>query len=130
MLSCFVSEHYKNDEEAMKRINEFDKFSTYFIGYHQTRENLYSSKEKHTAIAYRLIDENLQIFRNNLKLYKKFAETCSDKVLKIKEELGLNTDDYFADIKQYSKCLSQKDIEKYNLMITDKNPEKGQKFKV
>ena len=128
MLSCFVNEHYKNDEEAMERINEFNKFSTYFVGYHQTRENLYSNEEKHTAIAYRLIDENLQIFRNNLKLYKKFAETCSDKVLKIKEELVLNADDYFTNIKQYSKCLSQEDIEKYNLIITGKNPEKGQKI--
>ena len=128
MLSCFVKNLYKNDDEAMDRINEFDKFSTYFAGYHQTRENLYSNEEKHTAIAYRLIDENLQTFRNNLKLYKKFAETCSDKVQKIKEELGLNANDYFTDIKQYSKCLSQEDIEKYNLIITGKSPEKGQKI--
>ena len=89
MLSYFVKNLYQNDEEAMKRINEFNKFSTYFVGYHKTRENLYSNEEKHTAIAYRLIDENLQTFKNNLKLYKKFAETCSDKLQKNQRRIGV-----------------------------------------
>lgn len=128
MLSSFVKELYKNDEEAMERINEFNKFSTYFVGYHQTRENMYKNEAKHTAIAYRLIDENLPTFKNNMKLYKKFAEVCADKIQKIKEELDIDLNEFFTDIKQYSKCLTQKDIEKYNLAITGKILENGHKI--
>lgn len=128
ILSQYVKELYKDDEEASKRIEEFNKFSTYFTGYHQTRANMYVNEEKHTAIAYRLIDENLPTFKNNLKLYAKFKEVCPDKVQKIKDELNIDTDELFADIKQYSKCLAQKDIEIYNLVIGGKSLENGQKL--
>lgn len=128
MLSSFVKELYQNDEEAMTRINEFNRFATYFVGYHQTRENMYKNEDKHTAIAYRLIDENLPTFKNNMKLYKNFTEVCSDKIQLIKEELGINSNEFFTDIKQYSKCLSQSDIEKYNLAITGKILENGHKI--
>lgn len=128
ILSQYVKELYKDDEEASKRIEEFNKFSTYFTGYHQIRANMYVNEEKHTAIAYRLIDENLPTFKNNIKLYAKFKEVCPDKVQKIKDELNIDTDELFADIKQYSKCLAQKDIETYNLVIGGKSLENGQKI--
>lgn len=128
ILSQYAKELYQDDEEASKKIEEFNKFSTYFTGYHQARANMYVNEEKHTAIAYRLIDENLPTFKNNIKLYVKFKEVCPDKVQKIKDELNIDTDEFFADIKQYSKCLAQKDIEKYNLVIGGKSLENGQKI--
>lgn len=128
MISVFVKDIYKDDEEAMKYINEFDKFSTYFVGYHQSRANIYSNEEKHTAIAYRLIDENLPTFKNNLKLYADFAQVCQQQINNIKNELGIDTNDLFTDIKQYTKCLTQEDIEKYNLAITGKILENGHKI--
>ncbi len=128
MLSCFVREKYQDDELAMKQIEQFDKFSTYFVGYHETRNNMYKNEEKHTSIAYRLIDENLNTFKNNIKLFAKFAQYCPDKVQKIKDELNIDMFEFFTDIKQYSNCLTQEDIEKYNLAISGKSLEDGQKI--
>lgn len=128
ILTLYVKDLYKDDEEALKKINEFNKFTTYFVGYHQTRANLYSAEEKHSAIAYRLIDENLSTFKNNLKLYEKFSEVCPEKIEQIKSQLSIDPNSLYCDITQYSKCLSQKDIEQYNLIISGKALENGQKI--
>lgn len=128
ILKEYLKNHKKDNDELTEKIKEFDGFFTYFEGYKNVRENIYKNEEKHTAIAYRLIDENLPTFKNNLKLYAKFKEVCPDKVQKIKNELNIDVDELFADIKQYSKCLAQSDIEKYNLVIGGKSLENGQKL--
>lgn len=128
ILKEYLKNHKKDNDELTEKIKEFDGFFTYFEGYKNVRENIYKNEEKHTAIAYRLIDENLPTFKNNIKLYAKFKEVCPDKVQKIKDELNIDTDELFADIKQYSKCQAQKDIEKYNLVIGGKSFENGQKI--
>ena len=52
MLSRYVREKYQDDEQAMKHIEQFDKFSTYFVGYHETRNNMYKNDGKHTSIIF------------------------------------------------------------------------------
>lgn len=46
-------------KEALSLVREFKGFTTYFSEYHENRKNMYSADEKSTAIAYRLINENL-----------------------------------------------------------------------
>ena len=128
ILTVYAKELYQNDTEALDKINQFAQFSTYFKGYHETRANMYKNEEKHTSIAYRLIDENLPVFRNNIKLYTKFKEFCPEKIEQIKRELNIDTDILFTDIKQYSNCLTQADIETYNLAISGKSLENGKKI--
>ena len=38
-----------------------------------------------------------------MKLYKKFTEVCADKIQKIKEELDIDLNEFFTDIKQNIK---------------------------
>lgn len=55
-------------EEALALVGEFKGFTTYFTGFWQNRENMYSSEEKATSIAYRLINENLPKFIDNMEV--------------------------------------------------------------
>ena len=62
-------------EEDKKLISEFDKFTTYFIGFHENRKNIYSEEEKSTSIAYRIINENLPRFINNIFAFEEISKT-------------------------------------------------------
>jgi len=49
-------------------VNEFKDFTTYFTGFHENRKNMYVADEKATSIAFRLINENLPKFIDNLNI--------------------------------------------------------------
>ena len=62
-----ITELLKNwmQEQPEKEIyfdEGFERFTTYFTGFHENRKNMYTDKEQSTAIAYRLIHENLPKF--------------------------------------------------------------------
>lgn len=56
-------------------VAEFHDFTTYFTGFHENRKNMYSDEAKSTAIAYRLIHENLPKFIDNISTFEKVAAT-------------------------------------------------------
>jgi len=70
-----VLKDFVRTEEELELVQEFEKFTTYFTGFHKNRENLYSNEEKATAIAYRLIHENLPRFLDNIRSFKKIYES-------------------------------------------------------
>ena len=69
-LKAFV----EKSEERLMLINEFLNFTTYFKGFHENRKNMYSAEAQSTAIAYRLIHENLPKFIDNMSVFDKIAE--------------------------------------------------------
>lgn len=120
-----IQEHLINiaeTEEEKAMIENFSKFTTYFTGFHENRKNMYSEEEKSTAIAYRLINENLPMFYDNMQSFRKIAEcevpilfeeietTCNenDKCLRINEMFKM---DYFTEV------LTQKSINDYNDIV-------------
>ena len=48
-------------EEDIYFDEKFKNFTTYFGGFHENRKNMYSDKAQSTAIAFRLIHENLTV---------------------------------------------------------------------
>lgn len=72
-----IQEHLVNiaeTEEEKTMIENFSKFTTYFTGFHENRKNMYSEEEKSTAIAYRLINENLPMFYDNMQSFRKLRQ--------------------------------------------------------
>jgi len=61
-------------EENREVVESFNKFTTYFTGFHDNRKNMYSSEEQVTAIAYRLMNENLPKFFGNCVLYRSIRD--------------------------------------------------------
>ena len=125
IIKNYLKEYYREDNEILDKVSVFDDFTTYFTGYNQNRENMYSEEEKHTAIAYRLIDENLPTYLKNIKAFETILNDMPDIKKQIQDNLELDTDKYFANIENYSQTLSQKQIEEYNLAIAGKSTDKG-----
>lgn len=111
----------ENDEERAM-IEDFSKFTTYFTGFHKNRQNMYSEEEKSTAIAYRLINENLPIFYDNMRSFEKIAG--SDVAVYFKE-IEANFQEYLNVehinemfcLDYFSVVLTQEQIEVYNSII-------------
>lgn len=113
-------------EQAENLVLEFKDFTTYFGGFHQNRVNMYVADEKSTAISYRLVNENLPRFVDNINVFKKVVSVpeISEKLETIyesfKEYLNvLNIANIF-EIQYYNEVLTQTHIDLYNSIIGGK----------
>ena len=127
MINTNLRDYYSDNQDILEEISVFKNFTSYFSGFDTNRENMYSNEEKHTAIAYRLIDENLPTYIKNMKAFNKIIEYIPDIKSQIENNLGLNCDKYFSNIKNYTTTLTQAQIEEYNLIISGKT-ESSQKL--
>ncbi|MBD5404692.1 MAG: type V CRISPR-associated protein Cas12a/Cpf1, partial [Treponema sp.] len=124
-----------SEEELKKYLEVFKGFFTYFSGYNINRENYYETKEeKSTAVASRIVHENLPVFCNNIIRYETHKEIYNDiynelkrngRETKLKTETGEKeaapiTEQFF-NIDYFSKCLSQNQIDSYNDVIGNNN---------
>jgi CRISPR-associated protein Cpf1 len=101
-----LEKEWENDEEKQKVIKDFKGFFTYFSGFNQNRENYYSAEEKSTAVAHRIVDENLIFFCENALLKDKLA------VLELSE-----AEKKIFEMSFYNQCLTQDGINTYNQLI-------------
>ena len=125
---------FLEDEESKKLVNQFADFTTYFTGFHQNRENMYTAEEKTTAIPYRLIHQNLPKFMDNMKVFAKIAETSvADHFVDIyegwKEYLNVGSIKEIFRLDYFSETLTQPHIEVYNYIIGKKILEDGTEIK-
>ena len=125
-----------SEDELKQHLEAFKGFFTYFSGYNINRANYYDcSSEKNTAIATRIVNDNLPIFCDNKIRFEKNKKRYLEayQILKNAEiETKIKTDeDSFSEAKPISKdifemsyynnCLSQSEIETYNKMIGNAN---------
>lgn len=128
-LPEFVSE--KNKKQI---VENFSKFTTYFTGFHENRKNLYSEEEKSTAIAYRLIHENLPMFIDNIKTFAKIADSdVAKSFIEIENTFigylnGVHIPDMFK-LENFTETLTQEQISMYNNVIGGVSNEDGTKKK-
>lgn len=121
-----------NDEQK-EIASAFDLFSTYFTGFNQNRENMYSSEAKATAISYRCINENLPKFLDNCRNFATVKEALPKEIF---EELngnfeglyGCRVEDIFS-VDYFSNVLSQSGIDNYNYIIGGYTTSDGEKVK-
>lgn len=124
---------FVESEEEKKMVANFSKFTTYFTGFYENRKNMYSDEEKSTAIAYRLIHENLPLFLDNMKSFRKIAESevgehfanievCFEEYLNVEHLAEMFELDYFSD------TLTQEQIAVYNSVIGGRTLDDGTKI--
>lgn len=120
-LICEDLPSFLTDKEERETVECFRSFTTYFKGFNTNRENMYSSDEKSTAIAYRCINDNLPRFLDNVKSFQKVFDNLSDETItKLNTDLyntfGRNIEDIFS-VDYFEFVLAQTGIDIYNSMI-------------
>jgi len=125
------SEIVKRDD-LIKALERFKGFFTYFSGFSQNRENYYVTKdEKVTAVATRIVHDNLPKFCDNLV----FFNVRTDEYLSIFEFLKqrgnalIDKDNKplfpilveIFSMDYFNGCLSQHGLEEYNKQIANAN---------
>ena len=98
-------------ESYKKSLQQFDKFTTYFTGYKDNRENLFSAEEKSSAISYRIVNENMVRFFENCQRF----EEIQKKHEGLYEQLKVNQAIF--QFNKFTELLSQSKIDEYNRMI-------------
>lgn len=98
-------------EEAEKLIKSFDKFATYFTGFNQNRENIYSAEEQQTAISYRIVHDNMVKHFNNCLNFQIIQQNHKDLAGK------LSVYDKVFVPATFKSCLGQTGIDCYNKKI-------------
>lgn len=116
-------------KEDMELIKSFKSFVTYFSTYNTNRQNMYSADKKATAISYRIVNENLPKFIDNIRIFNKLTSctTVQEFVLLAEKNFTdqlkvLNTPkigDIF-NISNFCNTLTQEQIEAYNAIICGK----------
>ena len=125
---------FLKDEEDKDIVRQFADFTTYFSGFYENRKNMYSAEEKSTAIAYRLIHQNLPKFMDNMKAFAKIAGTSvaehfTDIYEGWKEYLNVGSIEEIFRLEYFSDTLTQPHIEVYNYIIGKKVLEDGTEIK-
>lgn len=118
-----------SQDEAKELVKEFWGFTTYFVGFFDNRKNMYTSEEKSTGIAYRLVNENLPKFIDNMEAFKKAI--AKPEIQANMEELYSNFAEYLNvesiqemfQLDYYNMLLTQKQIDVYNAIIGGKTDE-------
>ena len=119
------------NDRLIPLVNEFEKFSTYFTGFSQNRENIFSSKEKSSSASYRLINENLPKFIDNMGTYGKLhsipeISEMQDKLYEAFKKqihylkLGISSIDEMFQLEYFNNVLTQSQIDLYNAIIGGK----------
>ncbi len=110
------------NKAELEAIESFAKFTTYFKGFFENRNNMYSDEEKATAVAYRIVNQNLPKFIDNMRIFKMLMNTelCSD-IMKLQEEMSEQlhncTIESFFTLDAYSHTVTNSDINLYNTII-------------
>lgn len=129
MLPEFV-----DSEEKKKLIKEFKGFTTYFGGFFENRNNMYSAEKKSTSIGYRVIDQNLPKYIDNVNALKKILEVNPGNMIEniendfmdMLEGKALNE---FISLDNYSYFITQSGIDKYNTVIGGKSCDERTRIK-
>lgn len=111
---------YLKDEKEIEIVNQFKEFTTYFTGFWQNRENMYTDEEKSTGIAYRCVNDNLPKFLNNIKVYDEISNVLVNQINTLNENMSCLYPFEVKDLFTYDffeMVLSQSGIDMYNQFI-------------
>ena len=130
-----LKEKYGNEEDSFlkdekgEKISIFDEwkgFVGYFTKFQETRKNFYKDGGTETAIATRIIDQNLKRFCDNLEDFKKIKNKIDFS--EVEKNFSKTISEVFS-LDFYNQCLLQDGIDSYNEFIGGKLLKNGEKLK-
>ena len=109
-----------DEGEAIR--DKFHGFTTYFSGFNENRNNIYTDEAKVTGVAYRLIHDNLPKYVNNMHVFEKSKEAIEINMATLQKEFafllkGYKIEDFFTKEDTFIDCMRQEDIDRYNTIL-------------
>ena len=128
LIRDILPEWKELDEEEKQLFGDFYQFTTYFVGFNDNRKNMYSSEEKSTAISYRIINDNLPKFIDNIETFKiikktEFYSLFNNIYSELEPWLNISSIDEIFELTYLNEVLSQSQIEEYNFIIGGRSGE-------
>lgn len=129
LIKTYLQRDLDLTDEENTAVESFKSFTTYFQGFRENRKNIYTDEEKSTGIAYRLINQNLPKFVDNINQFKRFCVYCDENTIATAEKnckefnfacCKFELKDYF-DIDYFDFVLSQAGIDVYNRIVGELN---------
>ena len=125
-----LQNHFSSDEEKLKIVEKFKTkgFLGYFDTFRTNRKNMYVAAEQEIAIPFRIVNQNLPKFCDNLVTYQRLkSSVLSDCIATVYTDFEdmlnvVNLDEYFC-VDNYLNCLCQTDIQAYNYIIGGREQE-------
>lgn len=122
MIGKLLPEFVQDNEEEKALLQQFDKFSTYFVGFFDVRKNLYSDQEIAGAVAYRIVHQNLPKYIDNMKVFSMLCDVGQNVVLpelleNLKCRFQIESIEKYFELDTFSEVLTQKGIELYNAIL-------------
>lgn len=121
------------EDSERELVESFSCFTTYFTDYNKNRENMYTGDGRSTEIAFRIVDQNLPKFLDNVKVGEVIRNTLPKEFL---DEIESNFAKLFSfDIKEiftvpfFNHVLTQCGIDEYNQIIGGYTTGDGRKIK-
>ena len=119
-----------SDDEALK---SFRGFATYFVGFQENRNNIYSPDAISTGVPYRIVHDNFPKFLSNLEVYERIKTNCPEVIQQASDEMkrylgGVKIDDIFS-IDYYNSLLTQEGIDFFNHVIGGVSEDGKQKYR-
>lgn len=118
-----LKERYGDEENAFvtddagNRISIFEQwkgFVGYFKKFHETRKNFYKEDGTSTAIATRIVDQNLRRFCDNIIAFDRLKGVINFSELE--SVFGVSLDEVLSP-RFYDDCLLQRGIDRYNAIL-------------
>lgn len=113
-----LKKRFKNEKEIQlgnKNIfDDWNGWTGYFKKFFETRKNFYKANDTSTAIAYRIVNQNLRRFCENMNAFKKSRNKIDFSG--VEKNFGIKCADIFS-LENYNKYLLQEGIDFYNKII-------------
>ncbi len=119
VLPKWLKEKGREQDEML--LSKFKKWTTYFDGFFNNRQNVLSNDLIPTSIFYRIVVDNLPIFLDNIAKYDKLKkingfplESIEKNFAKYLNNVSL---DYFFSLENFNNLLNQEGIDLFNLIL-------------
>ena len=118
------------EDEALK---SFNRFATYFRGFQENRNNIYSAEAISTGVPYRLVHDNFPKFLADIEVYENIKTICPEIIEQVANEMqpfleGVMIDDIFT-LDFYNSLLTQDGIDFFNQVLGGVAEEGKQKYR-
>lgn len=141
-LTAATPKDLLKDEELLRTIfgNEYDNmsekdcfkgFATYFKGFQENRQNIYTEEDISTAVPFRAVHDNFPKFLADIEIYENIKDVCPEVLTDAENELlpfldGVSLEDVFS-IDFYNSTLNQNGIDYFNQIIGGVTEAEGEK---